>query len=121
MRSRFFVVATMLFASVAAMPANADVYCGGTGPVNRVLTYADGSVLVNTNWRGDFIAICNLTTTWKGVQPSTCFAWMSQIAAAVTANKSTGFWYGGFSDPRSCATMPTYFSAPAPVYIDIAP
>lgn len=87
--------------------------------MQRVLTYRDGAVLVLTAWRNDFMQICNLTVIWKGVAPATCFAWMSQIAGAISAGKRTGFWYDG-TEANFCATIPTYGSAPAPVYVDVA-
>lgn len=70
----------LLMSAIAPAPASADIYCGGDGPVLRLLTYRDGSVLMQTAWRGDFMKICNLTTSWKEVAPATCFAWMSKIA-----------------------------------------
>lgn len=103
-------------------PAYADAYCGSDAPPQRLLTYRDGSVLVRTAWRDDFIAICNLTTTWKGVAPNACFAWMSKIAGAISANKKVRFYYEGSNLTDSyCASVPTYWQAPAPLYIDVTP
>lgn len=99
--------------------AEADVYCGGSAPPLKVLTYGDGAVLVLTDWRADFFQICNLNQSWKGVQPSTCFAWMSILASAINANKHVGIWYAGLNG-RACETLPTYSAAPAPVYVDLA-
>lgn len=96
--------------------AQADTYCGGA-PVPRILTYNNGSVLVITPWRGDFFMICNLNEPWKGVSPSVCFAWMSQITNAIIENKPVGFWYSG---DVNCSTIPHYGQAPAPVYVDVA-
>lgn len=107
--------------SVAFVPnnASADIYCGGDASALRILTYRDGSVLVLTGWRNDFLKICNLNSSWKEVTPATCFAWMSKIAGAISAGKRTGFWYTGLS-PESCAAIPTYGNAPSPVYVDVA-
>lgn len=112
----------MLALSLLVVPtaASADIYCGGDAPVMRVLTYANGSVLVQTAWRGgDFLQICSLAAAWKGVESRVCFAWMSKIAGAISAGKRTGFWYAGLG-PGACATLPTYSGAPAPVYVDVA-
>ena len=102
-----------------ASPAAADVYCGGDAPVLKILTYRDGAVLIKTAWRGDFMQICNLTTAWKNVSTSTCFAWMSQIAGAISAGKRTGFWFDS-SQSNFCATAPTYGNALPPFYVDVA-
>lgn len=116
-----FQFITMIGLSLSlASPAHAGVYCGGTAPVSRILTYRNGDVLVNPTWRGNYIQICNLTTKWKDVDPSVCFAWMSKIASAISFGKPTGFWYE-LSDPIYCASLPTYSSSPAPYYIDVAP
>jgi hypothetical protein len=103
-----------------ATPAFADTICGGDAPVQRVLTYSDGSVLLLTSWRNDYLQICNLNSTWKGVSTGTCFAWMSQISSALAFNKPTGFYYAGV-DATFCKSAPTYGNAPVPVYIYVAP
>lgn len=116
---RVLIGGLLLSLSLAPTGASADIYCGGDAPVLRVLTYRDGSVLVLTGWRSDFLQICNLNSSWKQVAPGTCFAWMSKIAGAISAGKRTGFWYTGLS-PESCAAIPTYGNAPSPVYVDVA-
>lgn len=102
---------------MASSKAQAEMYCANS--VTRILTYANGSVLVLTPWRGDFIQICNLNESWKGVHPSVCFAWMSKITNAVIESKSVGFWYHGPEGQPACSILPTYSSAPAPVYVDV--
>lgn len=115
-RPALFVGAVLAIAT----PAHAGVYCRGTVSVSRILTYANGDILVNPTWRGDFIKICNLKTAWKGADPTACFAWMSKIASAISFGKPVGFWYE-LSNPIYCSTLPTYQSSPAPVYVDVAP
>lgn len=107
-------------AMVITSPASADVYCGGDTPPLRVLTYADGSILLYTAWRVDYFQICNLNQKWKGVEPAVCFAWMSKLAGAINAGKRAGFWYGGLTGADACRNLPTYSGAPAPLYIDVA-
>lgn len=113
---RFAAVA--LAVSLLPASANAQTYCGGLRPVLKLLTYRDGAVLVQTEWRGDFFQICNLEKPWKGVSTGTCFAWMSKIAAAVTSGAKTGFWYE--IAPGSCNALPTYGAAPSPAYVDVS-
>lgn len=117
--AKFTITVTAVMGVLLSPASSADVYCRGDAPVLRVLTYGDGAVLVQTAWRGDFLQICNLAKAWKGVAPSTCFAWMSKIADGIAANKRTGFWYGGITRSGACRVFPTYGSAPAPVYIDL--
>ncbi len=117
--AKFAIAVTAVTGLLLSPSSSADVYCGGDAPVLRVLTYGDGAVLVQTAWRGDFLQICNLEKVWKGVAPGTCFAWMSKIASGVASNKRTGFWYGGVTGSDACRTLPTYGSAPAPVYVDL--
>lgn len=114
------IATACIFAVLIPLRANAEAYCGGDAPPARVLTYADGRVLLLTGWRGDFFQICNLNQSWKGVQPATCFAWMSKLASAINANKRVGIWYTELEGGDACKTLPTYGSAPAPVYIDLA-
>lgn len=116
---RKIIAAASIFVALMSSPVNADVYCGGDAPPVKVLTYGDGRVLILTGWRGDFFQVCNLNESWKGVQPTTCFAWMSKLASAINANKRVGIWYGGLEGSSACKTLPTYGSAPAPVYIDL--
>lgn len=114
----FIAMCAIAYASVGQ--AKADVYCGGDATPARLLTYGDGSVLILTTWRSDFIQICNLNKAWKSVEPAVCFAWMSEIAGAINANKKIGVWYSGLSGD-ACRSIPTYSGAPAPVYIDVVP
>lgn len=117
MVKRTFVFLAAASAWIAS-PAAAYT-CGGSDPVGRILTYQNGGVLVYTAWRGDFFQICSLTTEWKGVSTATCFAWMSQIASAISSGKPTTFYYDSF-DTDFCTTIPSYGNAPPPVYVDIA-
>lgn len=82
--------------------------------VKRVLVYADGSVNVLHDGRNDFTIICNLKGTWKGVDTVTCAMWVSMLQSTQNNDKQAVFYYGGSG---SCATLPTYGGAPAPVYI----
>lgn len=118
--SHYFKAIAAIVALSLAYPsvAGADAYCSDAKPPLRLLTYHDGGVLLLTEWRGDFIQICNLDQSWKGVPPSVCFAWMSKIASAINSGKAVGIYYGGVSGD-ACKTISPYGSAPAPVYVDV--
>lgn len=109
-------IAALVLANMSA--AGADGYCTSGKPPLRILTYHDGGVLLLTDWRSDFVQICNLNQNWKGVSSSVCFAWMSKITSAINSGKGVGIYYGGVSGD-GCKTVPTYGDAPAPVYIDV--
>ena len=84
--------------------------------VNRVLVYADGSVNILHTGRSDYTYICNTNGTWKDVDTVTCALWVGMLQGAQNNGKLVQFYYEGTG---SCATLPTYSSAPAPVYIGV--
>lgn len=92
--------------------AAAEYSCSVT--VNAVLLYKDGSVNVNHSGRGDYTVICNLSTEREGVSIQTCAMWASMLQNIKKNNGKAEFYYSGSG---SCNALPTYASAPAPVYI----
>lgn len=117
---RYLKAITAMVALSVAYPsvAGADAYCSNGKPPLRILTYHDGGVLLLTDWRGDFVQICNLDQNWKGIPTSVCFAWMSKITSAINSGKGVGIYYSGVSGD-ACKTLPTYGAAPAPVYVSV--
>lgn len=117
---RYFNIIIAMIALLTAYPsvAGADAYCSNGKPPLRILTYHDGGVLLLTDWRGDFVQICNLDQSWKGVPPSVCFAWMSKITSAINSGKGVGIWYNGVPSDF-CKSVPVYGDAPAAAYIDV--
>lgn len=100
----------LITSSVHAAP----LYC--TGTISAVLMYADGRVMIQGTWRGDFTDICNGQGTWGGIAETTCLSW---YGAALKARKDvttvTVYYPNGGS--YTCATIPTYSSAPVPGYL----
>ncbi len=92
--------------------ARADFYCETT--VIRALVYADGTVNVLTTARGDYTFVCNVSTPWKGVDVTTCAAWLSVLQSVKRRNGLAILYYTGAG---TCATLPTYALSPAPAYI----
>lgn len=82
--------------------------------VQRVLVYADGSVNVLHSGRNDYTNICNVKGSWKDIDTVTCALWVGTLQSAQNNGKKAVFYYGGSG---TCATLPTYGSTPAPVYI----
>jgi hypothetical protein len=117
-RARHSALAIIAGASFGSVPAHADAYC--IGLVNETLTYADGRMMIYSAWRNDWTTLCSLNGAWNGISSQTCFAWFSQVQAAVAARRNLGIWYGGLTQAQ-CATMGTYDTSPAPVYVRSMP
>lgn len=82
--------------------------------VRRVLVYASGVINVLHSGRNDFTHICKLNGEFKGVDTVTCAMWASMLQNIQANGQRAIFYYNG---DGSCETLPTYGSAPAPVYI----
>lgn len=93
---------------LAAFECSADIH--------TVLIYKDGAVNVLHSGRGDYTVICNLNNERYGVEPTTCAMWTSMLLQLKQHAKKAYFYYD-VPQYNSCATLPTYGSAPAPVYI----
>lgn len=113
---RTSTVQTAMIAAVmlASSTAHAAYQCIAT--LNAVIIYADGSVNVNHSGRNDYTYVCNLNTPFKGVPTSVCAAWAATLLQTKRANGSLQFYYEGVG---SCAALPGYGDAPAPIYIGI--
>jgi hypothetical protein len=84
-----------------------------TGTVNGALLYADGSVNILGSWRNDYTVICNTNGTFGNVAPEICLAWYATALKAVGTTRQVNIYYAA---THTCATLPTYWSAPAPTY-----
>lgn len=82
--------------------------------VKRVLVYGDGNVNILHDGRNDFTYICNTKGTWKNIDTVTCSHWVGLLQGTQNNDTKAIFYYGGNG---SCSSLPTYGSAPAPVYI----
>jgi hypothetical protein len=107
MKKIILILSTFLSSSVFA-----DFACNVN--VKRVLVYANGSVNVLHSGRNDWTYICNVKGTWKGIDTVTCALWVSMLQSTQNNEKNAVFYYGGAG---SCATLETYGSSPAPVYV----
>lgn len=84
--------------------------------VGEVLLYANGAVVVYHNVRNDYVQVCNTNGTWNDVDTVTCALWVGMLQGAQNNGKLVKFYYEGTG---SCGTLPTYDSAPAPLYIGV--
>lgn len=95
-----------------AVPAQAAFDCSAS--VQNLLVYKDGMVNVRHSGRGDYTMICSLNADYGGVSPMVCANWVALLESVKKRNGLAHFYYDGAG---SCATLPTYGSAPIPVYI----
>ena len=107
--SRLALLVTRLFASQQA----AAFYECNVKIVN-VLVYSNGSVNILHSGRGEYTYVCNLNTERLGVSPTTCAVWFGLLEAIKKKNGTANIYFSG---EGSCATLPIYDNAPAPVYI----
>lgn len=95
---------------------HASVRAGYECPVHvtKVLIYADGRVNALHTGRNDYTVVCNLNEARQGVSPTVCLAWLAVLNQAQRAESLVHMHYPG---EGSCAMLPTYDMAPAPIYI----
>ena len=99
---------------LASAQASAFHFC--EGKVKTVWTEGGGNVYIVGSWRNDHTQICNLTSTWNGVRPEVCKAWLSTAQLAYSEKSDVTVRYTD-SDIKSCSTIPVYEAAPVPNYI----
>lgn len=106
------LTASLLLASTTTLAAafNCSV------DLNLVLINANGAVNVHHSGRGEYTHICNLTTERQGVGIATCAIWTSMLLNLKNGSKKALFSYDT-AVASSCANLPIYEAAPAPVYI----
>jgi len=110
-------LAASLVLGLLPLTCFADFQCNVQ--VRYVLVYADGSVNVFHTGRNDYTYICNLQEARLGVDTTTCAMWTAMVLALKKNANTAQFHYVGSG---SCATLTTYSSSPAPLYIgDIIP
>jgi hypothetical protein len=99
-------------AAMGSLGAHAAYECNVK--IGAVLVYADGSVNVRHSGRGEYTVVCNLNTERQGVSPLTCATWTAMLQHIKKNNGTANIYFNG---EGACATLPTYWQAPAPVYI----
>jgi hypothetical protein len=102
---------------LTSQSVSANEWC--TGIPNGILTNHEGTVMVDVPWGqtpSTWISVCNVEKNWKGISPSTCWSWFSQLATATSERKSVVIYY---ADLTGCANSPIYDAAPAPYYVSI--
>lgn len=107
-------VRNLVLLSAALLPLQAVAVYSCAASVQRVLVYRDGMVNVLHSGRGDYTMICSMNGNHGDVSSTTCAMWTAMLQAIKKKNGVAEFYFDGNG---SCATLPTYGSAPIPVYI----
>ncbi len=115
MKQVIFAVALVVTTSFQAHAAG-DLWCRGN--FTQVYVDKDGNVIVYATFRGDYIMLCNLNSAWKSISTSAC-AGMFTTALTVYKTNSTAqiVYLAPTVINKTCATIPTYNSAPSPLYV----
>jgi hypothetical protein len=100
--------------ALLSFSSNAATDCNGT--VTRVLLYGDGTVNLLSSWRGDYTVLCNTNGTFGGIPSEVCLSWYGTLLNAASHGKQVNVYYGV---TLTCATLPTYWSAPVPTYVGV--
>jgi hypothetical protein len=106
------VLGTVL--ALISVSSNAATDCNGT--VTRSLLYGDGTVNVLTSYRNDYTVICNTNGTFGGIPGEVCLSWYATTLNAIAHGKQINIYYAA---TLTCATLPTYWSAPVPTYVGL--
>jgi len=106
-----FIIFLLMLASAQA---SAFHFC--EGKIETVWTEAGGNVYIVGSWRNNHTQICNLTSSWKGVQSDVCKAWLSAAQLAYADKSDVTVRYND-GDIKSCSTIPIYEASPVPNYI----
>jgi hypothetical protein len=86
-----------------------------TDTYKDLYVYNNGSVNIWPNWRNHYVQVCNINVAWKGIPVKTCEAWLKILQSAVLYQKTMTFMYA--ENSPTCAAMPVYAGAWAPLYI----
>lgn len=112
LRRMALAIATLMLGTVTLPALCSQVWC--TGTADNIYVTTDGSVVFQASYRGDYTQVCNLQGAWQGVPIETCFTWYSSLMSAKAHNFPVILYY---QTTYTCATLPTYGSAPVPYYI----
>lgn len=94
----------------------APLYCQGT--IQKMLMYSGGEVMMFGSWRGDWTTICKTDGSIGGVPTEVCLSWYAAALSARINAKPVTVYYADAA-AATCATLPTYTSAPTMGYFMI--
>jgi hypothetical protein len=109
------LAAPLLAMLLAAPLASSAATLTCTGTIDQVRMHADGSVQVLPSWRGDWINLCNVYSSWKGVPNTVCPRLHTAALTAQTTQGITTTYYAS-SAAAACNAMALGTNADAPTY-----
>jgi hypothetical protein len=109
---KLFFSVVLTFFAVLAGPAQAQQWC--TTKVSNLYIHSSGLAHATLSARGDYVAFCNINTTWKNITPTQCASWLSLVRSGVARKANMIFYY---NEATPCTQIPSYENAPAPGYI----
>ncbi|WP_459924009.1 hypothetical protein [Desulfatiferula olefinivorans] len=115
MKIYLIIVVTLFCLSSSSLAYGNSFECLAT--IDAVLLYANGNINVKHSGRGNYTVICNVNAERDGVSPTTCALWASMLLRLKSEGKPAHFYYKATEEYDSCEELPTYGSAPSPVYI----
>jgi hypothetical protein len=92
----------------------ADTYCY-TG-VRNLFIESNGAVQIRLDVLNNYVQICNINSSWKGITPQICAAQLGLMRSAVARQVPMYIYYAS-TEVTSCTTIPTYSTAPSPGYV----
>jgi hypothetical protein len=108
------LIATILAGIMLTAPTIAFSQQWCNGKLSLFFIQKDGAALVTTSFRGDYMHMCNITTTVNGVAPETCAVWIAHVRNAIERKADT-LWY--YESKTPCNQLPPYDQTISPFYI----
>ena len=114
MRNRIRAAALIMMAAFYSGVDAAQIWCAGK--VSNIYVDNANYLTVLGAWRGDYTVLCNIRTTWKGIDPMTCLSWMGIAMTATSKQQGVTVYY---ADPAAvaCNTLATYANSSPPIYV----
>lgn len=90
----------------------ASIYC--SGKIKNSYINKEGDVIISGTWHTSWTRVCNTSDS----DVVNCSLWASYVASAVKDNLDVIVSYSA-NNGETCSNLPTYNSAPQPIYIMI--
>jgi hypothetical protein len=100
--------------SMVSTQAHAEQWC--QTKINFSAITIDGRLKAFLAVRGDWVDLCNIKVTTKGVTPEVCSKWSTYVHSAVARRADVSIYY---SEATACSAIPTHENAPAPYFITL--
>ena len=109
---KWFISSIAFVLALFSGAAQAQQWCHTK--VSNLFIDSAGAVHATLSVRGDYVAFCNINSTWKNITPTHCASWISLVRSGVARKANMIFYY---NEATPCTQIPHYQNAPAPGYI----